>query len=160
MLNVRLSGLFSTMAAVVLMAGPVQADLVVYHGKVAAPAYIDQGEKGESAGDVRVWHFEGKTGEGATVVMEFIMTTTGVDTAGKGAESRVTTGVFSFGGPVQDQIVIQGVGLYAGADSTFKPNSQLVRAIIGGTGKYKGAKGELISTHKEDDTWEHVFKLD
>ncbi len=135
-------------------------ELVVFHPPTNAPTYLDLGEPGASVGDIRIWHFDGTTGDGAPVVMEWIMTTTGLETAGPGSESRVTLGVFSFRGVVQDQILIQGVGLYDGGASTFKPDSTLTRAIIGGTGKYLGAAGEVLSIHFEDGSWEHVFKLE
>lgn len=149
------------MAAVAVFTSPAygEGDLVVSHGVAPAPVYLDNGEKGESVGDVRIWHFEGTTGEGASVVMEWIMTTTGLDTAGEGAESRVTLGVFSFTGFDEDQILLQGIGLYPNTSNTFKPNSRLTRAIIGGTGKYKGACGEVLSVHKDDGSWEHTFKF-
>lgn len=155
---VKVLVLFAALAAMQARAESV-SDLVVTHGPAPKPTYVDNGSEGESAGDVRVWHFEGKTADDAVVTIEVIMTTTGLDTAGEGIESRVALGVFSFTGPVTDQILIQGVGLYPGSASTVKLHSDLTRAIIGGTGKYKGARGEVVTVHKDDDTWEHTFKF-
>ena len=89
------------------------------------------------------------------------MTTTRIgNTAnGEGIESRVTLGVFSFNGEDGDQVLLQGVGLYPASDSTFKPDSSLVRAIIGGTGKFRGASGDVLSTHLADGTWRHEFRF-
>ena len=130
--------------------------LTVLHGPTPEPTYLDMGEPGNSVGDMRIWHFAGKTGNGDSVVMDWNMTTTRADNS-EGIESRVTLGVFSFTDGYIDQVLIQGVGLYPGTESTFKPNSSLTRAIIGGTGKFKGAKGEIVSTHLADGTWRHVF---
>ncbi|MGA0104475.1 MAG: hypothetical protein ACO3LH_12300 [Steroidobacteraceae bacterium] len=135
-------------------------DLVVYHPATAPPTYLDHGAPGDSVGDVRIFHFTGTTGDGAPVVMDWIMTTTGLDSAELGVESRVTLGVFSFSGQDEDQILLEGVGLYPAADSTFVPNSLLVRPIIGGSGRFKGASGQVTSVHLEDGSWMHAFEFD
>ncbi|MGA1464039.1 MAG: hypothetical protein ACO37Y_12750 [Steroidobacteraceae bacterium] len=135
-------------------------DLVVYHPATAPPTYLDHGVPGDSVGDVRIFHFTGTTGDGAPVVMDWIMTTTGLDSAELGVESRVTLGVFSFSGQDEDQILLEGVGLYPAADSTFVPNSLLVRPIIGGSGRFKGASGQVTSVHLEDGSWMHAFEFD
>lgn len=132
--------------------------LTVLHDSVPEPSYLDMGAVGNSVGDVRIWHFPGRTENGESVVMEYIMTTTRIDDSA-GIESRVTLGVFSFTEDYIDQVLIQGVGLYPSTESTFKPNSSLTRAIIGGTGKFRGARGEVISTHLVDGTWQHVFRF-
>ena len=134
------------------------SDLSVTHPATPAPTYIDLGPPGDSPGDVRVFHFEGKTREKKTVVMEWIMTTTGIDTI-TGANSRVTLGIFSFKNQIEDQIVIQGVGLYPNDNDTFNPDKSLTRAIIGGTGRYAGASGVVVSTHQVDGSWSHDFRL-
>ena len=134
--------------------------LVVYHGPTEPPVYIDNGAIGDSVGDVRIFHFTGTTDDGSPVVMDWIMTTTGVNTTDEGGESRVTLGVFSFTGADVDQLMLEGVGLYPGVDDTFTPNSVLVRPIIGGSGRFKGASGEVVSTHLEDGSWTHEFRLD
>lgn len=133
------------------------ADLIVYHPPTEPPTYIDLGAPGDSVGDVRIFHFDAETEDGSPVVTEWIMTTTGIDTAGPGAESRVTLGVFSFTGYDLDQVLIEGVGLYPSESNTFVPDSMLTRAIIGGTGRFKGASGQLISVHLDDDSWMHIF---
>ena len=58
-------------------------------------------------------------------------------------DRRMTDAVFAFGG-----------------GSTVKVSETLERAIIGGTGKYAGAKGTVFSTHLADGTWQHVFKVE
>ena len=137
-----------------------ESALIVYHPPTEPPTYIDQGLPGDSVGDQRIFHFDGQTDSGEVVVMDWIMTTTGIDTAEFGAESRVTTAVFAFTDFDKDQIVIEGVGLYPVEGDTFVPNSMLVRAITGGTGRFKGAVGEVISIHLVDGSWMHAFDFD
>jgi hypothetical protein len=150
----------TAMVAAAALAGSLAAHaepLKVYHGSVPAPTVVDNGVEGQSAGDQRIWHFDGTTEDGATVKMEWVMMTTAMNTPEDGVESRVTTGIFSFQGDDLDQIVIEGVGLYPSTGSTFKPSMSLARAILGGTGAYAGARGEVITTHFADDSWVHEF---
>jgi len=135
--------------------------LTVLHPATPAPTFLDLGAPGDSVGDQRLWHFDGVTRGGAPVKMEWVMTTTRLNLSaeGEGVESRVTLGVFSFTGDDRDQVMLQGVGLYPATDSTFKSASSLVRAIIGGTGKFRGAAGDVLSTHLADGTWRHEFRF-
>lgn len=34
-----------------------------------------------------------------------------------------------------------------------------IRAVIGGTGDYMGARGQLTTTRNEDGTYEHLIEL-
>lgn len=143
-----------------LIALPLSAaadDLAVLHPATDPPTYIDFEPKGvDSPGDMRIFHFDGETRDGKKVVTDWVMTTTAESTL-EGANSRVIEGIFSFGENHADQIIIQGAGFYANASNTFKPATTLSRAIVGGTGKYAGARGLVISEHLEDGSWIHTF---
>jgi hypothetical protein len=93
------------------------------------------------------------------VTMDWIMTTTATDSPEVGVESRVTTGVFLFGG-LGDSLILQGTGWYPGQNATFEVSTTLVRAIVGGTGAHQGACGWVESTGRTDDTWRHIFHID
>ena len=134
--------------------------LTVTHGKTPDPAYLDFGAPGESVGDQRIWEFGGKSGDEA-VVMDWVMITTGLSAdKAAGVENRMTSAVFSFGSGGSDRILVQGIGVYPASGSTVKIDAELERAIIGGTGKYAGARGTVLTTHREDGTWQHVFSLE
>ena len=49
------------LASMLLLGGTAHAEstLTISHPEVAAPTVIDNGAPGESAGDVRLWHFNG-----------------------------------------------------------------------------------------------------
>lgn len=133
--------------------------LVVTHGKVPVPTLIDLGPVGESVGDERIWHFAG-TGDGnLTVMMDFIMTTTALSADSDGLDSRMTDAVFSIGDGTGDSLLVHGIGLYPKNGSTVKISSTLERAIVGGTGKFAGATGTVLSTHLADGTWKHEFHV-
>ena len=150
----------SCVAGVVLLSacGGDDRTVTVEHGPVPTPVYMDLGDQGPSVGDQRVFHFQGQFGD-VPVTMDWIMTTTATDSPEVGVESRVTTGVFLFGG-LDDSLILQGTGWYPGQDATFATSATLVRAIIGGTGDYEGARGRGESTRQADDTWTHVFHID
>jgi len=131
--------------------------VTVTHGPAATPTYVDLGTPGASTGDQRIFHFDAQSGR-TVVHMDWIMTTTAVDSPEAGVETRITSAVFEFGG-LDNTLLLQGVGWYPGASSTFAVSATLNRAIVGGTGKYRGATGWVESTHNADGSWTHVFHL-
>ena len=134
--------------------------LTVTHGAVPAPTLIDLGTVGDSVGDQRIWHFSGISQDNLTVMMDFIMTTTAQSSDPSGLDARMTDAVFSFGEATGDTLLIHGIGPYPKGGRTVKAASTLERAVIGGTGKYAGARGTVLSTHMADDSWHHLFKID
>lgn len=145
-----------------LLATPALAEstITVTHGATPAPAYIDLGAPGESVGDQRIFQFPGKTDQGEAVEMDFLMTTTGQSQEASGIENRMTSAVFAFGAGGGDRILMQGIGPYPKQGSTVKISGTLERAIIGGTGRFGGARGTVLTTHLEDGTWKHVLRLE
>lgn len=150
-----------SLALLPFLSFPALADstITVKHGKAPDPTYIDFGTPGESVGDERIWQFDAKTAEGETVVMDWVMLTTGGVDGTPGLERRTTSAVFSFSSGPNDRILIEGIGLYPSAAATAKVDATLERAIIGGTGKYAGARGTALSTHLEDGSWQHVLRV-
>ena len=136
-----------------------QTVITVTHPAVPAPTLLDHGAKGQSIGDVRLWHFKAKTNTGAEVMTDWIMTTTSVSDEVRGMESRITSAVFSFNSGSKDQIIIQGVASYPSLKATLVESSPTARAITGGTGKYAGVGGWVETTHLQDGTWQHVLYI-
>lgn len=73
-------------------------------------------------------------------------------------EQRATLLFFTFQDR-RDQIVVAGVPDYPPGQGEFSAGVAVVRAVIGGTGKYAGARGELTSTRNPDGTYKQVFDL-
>ena len=143
------------------LAIPAHADstLTVSHGEVTAPTYIDLGDPGQSVGDQRIWHYDGQDDKNAKVTMDWVMTTTATTNKPDTLESRITLGILTFSSGTQDRLLLQGIGLYPTAGSTLKADTTLERAIIGGTGQFSGASGTVVTTHLDDGTWKHVFRI-
>jgi hypothetical protein len=73
-------------------------------------------------------------------------------------ETRATVLFFSFANR-QDQIVALGARDYPPTAGAFDAGPPVVRAIVGGTGKYMGARGQLASTRNADGSYTQVFAL-
>ncbi len=78
--------------------------------------------------------------------------------ANPNAEKRATLLFFTFSGG-QDQIIAFGAGDYPLTAAKFNAAQPVVRAILGGTGKYIGARGQLTSTRNTDGSYTQVFSL-
>ena len=137
-----------------------ESTVTATNGKLPDPTYIDLGQAGDSVGDQRIWQVLGKTPEDQVVIMTLIMTTTSQPEQGADVETRLSEAVFSFGEGTGDSLLFGGTGTYPKAGSTVTANATLERAILGGTGKFAGAKGTVLTTHLPDGTWQHVFRID
>jgi hypothetical protein len=65
---------------------------------------------------------------------------------------------FVFGSDA-NQIVVGGQAVYEISQPTLGIGVVTIRPLIGGSGKYSGARGYLETTHLVDNTWKHVFHL-
>lgn len=132
--------------------------ITVEHGPVPAPVLLDLGDEGPSVGDQRIFHLEG-TWDGKTVLTDWLMTTTALDTPEAGVETRVTNAVIMLDG-LDSTLLLEGTGWYPSESSILKTADTLVRAVIGGTGEFAGAAGWVESTKRADNSWTHVFHLE
>ncbi|WP_421723257.1 hypothetical protein [Bauldia sp.] len=121
-------------------------------------AYIDIGVAGRSHADVLA--FEAAfAGEGDTAgKLTGILITADVPTApGDIHEDRIGQLVFDFGGG--NSIVVAGVSVYADNETEMMPGEPQIRAVVGGTGQYIGARGQVTTVRKHDGTYAHAFEL-
>jgi len=86
-------------------------------------------------------------------------TLTTLDTAMPGGQELRSSNLTYVFGAEQDQMVIGGVSLYPAAGATIAVGQKTVRPVIGGSGKYSGARGQVISTNMGANGWTHVFKV-
>jgi len=122
---------------------------------------LDVGAGGPSLGDSFYFHAVLRPAPGSPVVGEVFGTKIVVKTATTQnplIEQRITNLVFTFNDR-QDQIVVAGVADYPVAGAEFDPNQQVIRAIVGGTGAFIGAGGELTSTRHPEGGYTQVFTL-
>jgi hypothetical protein len=122
---------------------------------------LDLGAPGNSLGDV--YHFVAPlhSSPGGPVTGELVGSKTLVKVpteTNPNLESRATLMFFTFEDR-KDQIIAFGVADYSPNVPEFEAGQPVVRAILGGTGKYMGARGQLTSTRNADGSYTQVFTL-
>lgn len=126
----------------------------VYHEAVTPIA-----TSGSGIGMVRTFFIpiavNGKARDGQYLVGTL---TTLAENVSDGQELRASNLTFVFGQEA-DQLVVGGVSLYPPAGATLAPGSRTVRPVIGGSGKYDGAVGQLISRNYGAQGWTHTFRI-
>jgi hypothetical protein len=122
---------------------------------------LDLGQPGNSPGDVYHFFSPLRSSPGGPVIGEVFGSKTLIKLAtdaNPDVERRATVLFFKFGDH-QDQIVVYGITDYSSTNGEFAAGQPVVRPILGGTGKYMGARGQLTSTRNSDGTYTQVFTL-
>jgi hypothetical protein len=86
-------------------------------------------------------------------------TLTTLDTAMPGGQELRTSNLTYVFGAEKDQMVVGGVSLYPPAGATIAAGQTTIRPVVGGSGKYSGARGQVVSTNMGANGWTHVFKV-
>jgi hypothetical protein len=122
---------------------------------------LDLGAPGNSLGDV--YHFVAAlhSERGGPVTGELIGSKTLVKVPTEttpNLERRATLMFFTLDDH-KDQIIAFGVADYLPTKPEFEQGHSAVRAILGGTGKYMGARGQVTSARNADGSYTQVFTL-
>jgi len=122
---------------------------------------LDLGAPGKSLGDV--YHFSAPlpSERGGPVTGEVIGSKTLVKVAtdaNPNLERRATLLFFTFA-DAKDQIIAFGAADYSSSAPEFDADQPVVRPVLGGTGKYMGARGQVTSTRNADGSYTQVFTL-
>jgi hypothetical protein len=70
---------------------------------------------------------------------------------------RIGTMVLKFDD--ENKIIAAGGTSYQKGEQVMKLGIEQKRAVVGGTGKYRGIKGEVTTTRNEDGTYKHVLDV-
>jgi hypothetical protein len=84
--------------------------------------------------------------------------TTLAENASGGLEIRGSNLTFVLGAEA-NQLVIGGISLYPPAGATLAPGQRTVRPVIGGSGAYLGARGQVVSVNLGPTGWTHTFRV-
>ena len=135
---------------------PLKPLVTVSHGPVTPVALVDNGTPGDSAGDERIFAFDGTDDRGRTVHIDWTMTTTGINVPEAGLQTRINNGVFSWP-DVNSQMTLNGIGVYPNSGSVLAPSAQLDRPLVGGSGEFASVNGMVHSDHLPSGDWTHTF---
>jgi hypothetical protein len=137
-----------------------KASLTVYED---APTLnpVDVGKPGNSPGDSYYFYANLRDQPGGALTGHLYGSKTLVkpeEPSKPGSEQRATLLFFVFDNS-QDQIVVAGVPDYPPNTAEFGADKPVLRAVLGGTGKYDGAGGQLTSTRNSDGSYKQEFSL-
>jgi hypothetical protein len=122
---------------------------------------LDLGERGNSPGDVYHFFAPLHSKPGGPVTGEVFGSKTLIKLATDASpdfEKRATLLFFTFADR-KDQIIALGVHDYSPTAPEFSAGKSGVLAVLGGTGRYMGARGQLTSTRNADGSYTQVFTL-
>lgn len=91
------------------------------------------------------------------VLIGYLLTADLPDASGEGQiEERIGTLVYAFG---SDELIVSGGTSYPAAEAEMQADEPQLRAVVGGTGDYLGARGEVVTVRNTDGTYTHTFTL-
>jgi hypothetical protein len=114
--------------------GASVADMVLYEASVA-------GEQGESG------------------MLTGFLITADVPDAETGDVHQDRLGQLSFDLGNGNSLVVAGEAVYPGEDVEMTANAEQLRAVVGGTGEFMGARGQVETTRNEGGSYRHEFTL-
>jgi hypothetical protein len=118
---------------------------------------VDQGAPGASTADIDVFDAQ-LTKDGASFGRLYGEQTVEAETASSAAhvavETRMTDLIFDL---PDGQIVVHGASAYPRGNWHLHAGTPVVRAIVGGTKAYVGARGELTTTRNANGSYTQAF---
>jgi hypothetical protein len=119
---------------------------------------VDIGTEGASHADMLAFEALIKREDGGDGILRGILTTVDIpDGTGDVLEDRVGQLVFDLGDG--SMLVVSGASVYPAQSVEMAINQGQVRAVIGGTGDFIGARGQVTTVRNEDGSYEHSFEL-
>jgi hypothetical protein len=147
-------GLVTAVAVAPASAAEKPITVRVYHEAVNPISVI-----GSGIGAVRTFFIpisvNGKSADGQYLTG----TLTTLNTAMPGGQELRSSNLAYVFGEEKDQMIVGGISLYPPAGATIAAGQTTVRPVIGGSGTYSGARGQVVSTNMGVNGWTHVFKV-
>ena len=135
----------------------VAVKIMKFHQSAPHLSTLDAGQAGRSPGDIVAFAATVKGEDGLTAELngyDVIM-----DIAGETeqVEDRFTYVVVNFGD--NSTMIVAGRSTFSPASPEIANGSPQVRAIIGGTGKFIGALGQVTTVRNPDGSYDHIVEL-
>ncbi len=120
--------------------------------------HVDIGVTGMSVGDLFGFEAPFTTKDGKMGRIYGIITIVSIPTGTNDPFiDRLSSGVLDFG--KSDTLVVTGKTVYGAYHGEIKDNEPQLRAIIGGTGRFIGARGQISTTRNPSGSYEHEIQL-
>ncbi len=120
-------------------------------------SHLDIGTQGSSHGDILAFEAPVSGENSIKGVMHGVLITIDIADDEDVLEERSGQIYVDLGSG--NSIVIAGLSVYSGNSQEMTVDTPQVRAVIGGTGEYIGATGQVTTTRNADGSYEHVFEL-
>ncbi len=113
----------------------------------------DLGADEWGVGDLFTFHALATAGDGRPVTLVGEHHSVALPGSGPHAEHRISSAIWDLGGG--DSVVFVGTNPIARPSEMIVPGMELARAIVGGTGAYAGARGEIRTVRADDGSLDH-----
>jgi hypothetical protein len=118
---------------------------------------VDVGDAGSSHGDILAFEAKLTTDGGGAGTLRGMLTTVDIPDGDDLFEDRVGQLVFDMGDG--GMLIVAGTSVYPDKSVEMAANAPQIRAVIGGTGAYIGARGQVTTVRNADGSYEHSFEL-
>lgn len=119
--------------------------------------HIDVGTDGASHGDLMAFEATFTTEDGGSGILSGILITVDIPEGDGVFFDRIGNIALDFGGV--DSLVVGGHSTYAAGAGEMAVDLPQVRAIIGGTGRFIGARGQMTTTRRDAGHYDHKIEL-
>lgn len=154
--GVLATAVFAGLASMPATAAERQTFTIRQDAPVLAP--VDIGVAGQTHGDMLAFEAPLTATDGTTGVLRGILITVDLpDADGDVHEDRIGQLYFDLGGG--DTLVVAGGTVYPDQTAEMVTGKEQVRAVIGGTGKFIGARGQVTTLRDGGGTYDHRFEL-
>lgn len=131
--------------------------VIKLHQEPPALESLDLGAPGATHGDMLAFQAALSGEDGAKAQMFGLLITIDIADGEDTFEDRTGQVHVDFGGG--DSIVVAGRSVYAGGEKEMAKGAPQLRAVIGGTGKFIGARGQVTTVRNGDKSYDHVIEL-
>jgi len=119
--------------------------------------HIDVGTDGASHGDLMAFEATFTTEDGGSGILSGILITVDIPEGDGVFFDRIGNIALDFGGV--DSLVVGGHSTYVAGVGEMAVDLPQVRAIIGGTGRFIGARGQMTTTRRDAGHYDHKIEL-
>lgn len=143
-------------AAVTAQATEVKRTIKLHQDKPAL-SHLDLGAGGSSHGDMLAFEAPLSGENGLKGRMLGLLITVDIADGDDTFEDRSGQIYLDLGGG--NSLVVAGRSVYKGDSQEMEAGSPQLRAVIGGTGDFMGAMGQMTTTRDADGSYHHVVEL-